>query len=119
MNNFILISQTYSEPTPESCENGDFSDTGFIDECKRVTFTELVDLMGEHMHPSQSPNDGNTNVWYSTDMYTKNYYKGIEREESIHYHRNNTVNAAKYWKLARIIADQKSINYCNVHKFKQ
>lgn len=100
MNNFIIISRTYAETTPESAEIGDFSDTGFIDDRAEVTFSELVTLMKEHYQASSSPNDGSTNVWYSTGFYTSNYRTSTEREESIHYHHENTPNAAKYWKLA-------------------
>lgn len=100
MNNYILISKTFTEVTPESAEVGDFSKRGFIAKRVRVTFRELVDLMKCHSHPSQSPNDGNTHTWYTCSSYTSNYTKGIEREESIHFHRQNTPNAAKYWKLA-------------------
>lgn len=100
MNNYIIISQTYAETTPESCEDGDFSDTGFVDECKQVTFTELVDLMKTHYQPSQSPNDGNADVSYSTGFYVQDYRTNTHREECIHFHDENTPNAAKYWKLA-------------------
>lgn len=112
MNNYILISRTYTETTPESAAEGDFSKRGFISRRLKVTFSQLVDLMSEHPHPSESPNDGNTRVWYSTDYYTSNYTRGVEREESMHYHRQNTPNAAKYWRWARLIADQKSIDRC-------
>lgn len=32
MNNYIIISRTYAETTPESSEIGDFSDHGFVTE---------------------------------------------------------------------------------------
>ena len=104
MNNFILINRTFCETTPESAEFGDFSDTGFIAQDEQVTFSELVQLMKEHNHPSMSPCDVNTNVWFSTEFYTNDYSTATEREESIHFSSNNTPNAAKYWKLARIAA---------------
>lgn len=104
MNNYILISRTYSEITPESVENGDFSETGFISEKEEVNFSQLVDLMREHCQPSYSPNDGSPQTWYSSGFYTSDYSTGTEREESIHFHRDNTPNAAKYWKLAAKLA---------------
>ena len=100
MNNFIIISRTFVEVTPDSAEVGEFSDKGFIDERIEVTFDELVDLMSEHPYPSCSPNDGNTNVWYSNEMYTSDYSDGTNRQESIHYHKDNTENIPKYWKMA-------------------
>ena len=100
MNNFILISRTFAEVTPESAQDSDFSNQGFICEKETVSFSELVDLMREHNEPSQSPNNGNTSVWYSTGFYTSDYSTGTDREESIHFHKDNTPNAAKYWRLA-------------------
>lgn len=107
MNNYILINRTFAEITPESCEDSDFSDSGFIEEDLEVSFTELVRLMKDHYQSSCSPDNGNINTWYSTGFYTSDYRTGTEREESIHFSRNNTENAAKYWRLARIAALKK------------
>lgn len=107
MTNFILISRTFAEATPESSEFGDFSKTGFISEQEEVSFSELVKLMREHYQPSQSPHDDNVNVWYSTGFFTSDYTTGTDREECIHFSRDNAPNVAKYWKLARIFADKK------------
>jgi hypothetical protein len=107
MNNFIIISRTYTETTPESAEVGDFSDTGYIDERQEVTFRELVKLMKEHNDPSQSPTNGNIHTWFSSHSYTSDYRTGTERAESIHYHRDNTPNAEKYWRYAYNAANKK------------
>lgn len=104
MNNYILISRTYAQITPESAEDGDFSGTGFLSECEQVSFSELVKLMKRHYRPSQSPNDYSTHVWYSTDFEIEDYATMAECEESIHFHRDNTANAAKYWKWAAKMA---------------
>lgn len=113
MNNYILISRTYSEITPESAENSDFSDNGFIDECEQVTFRELVDLMRTHYEASCSPDKfDNLHTWYSTGFYTSDYSTATEREECIHFHKDNTVNAAKYWFLAAKIASNKKKPVC-------
>lgn len=100
MNNYILISRSYAEVTPESAEIGDFSKTGLISTEEKITFRELVNLMREFNQPSCAPNDGSIYTWYSTGFYTSDYGTGTEREESIHFDMNNTPNAAKYWKLA-------------------
>jgi hypothetical protein len=110
MNNYILISRTYSEITPESCEQGDFSETGFISEVEEVSFSQLVDLMRTHCSPSSSPDNYDTRTYYSTEFYTSDYRTGTEREESIHFHHDNTENAAKYWKYARLSANKKRKN---------
>jgi len=104
MNNFILINRTFCETTPESAELGDFSNQGFIEVNQKVSFTELIDLMKECNECSQYPNDGNTNVWYSTQFYNTDYRTGTDRQESIHFSNNNTANIAKYWKLAAKVA---------------
>jgi hypothetical protein len=110
MNNFIIINRTFCETTPESSEHGYFSKKGFISRRQKVTFRELVNLMKEHDKPSESPNNYNSlHTWYSTPFYTSDYGKGIEREESIHFHRNNTPNAAKYWFLAAKIANKAAL----------
>jgi len=105
MNNYIIINRTYCEITPESCENSDFSDTGFIEENQQVTFRELVDLMISHTISSRMPKSYNIKEWYSTDFFTEDYSTGTQREESVHFAEGNTPNAAKYWKYARIAAD--------------
>ena len=100
MQNVIFINRTYSEWTPETAEDGEFSDNGFIAEKEEVTFRELVELMEAHDHPSQSPNDGSTDVWYSTEAYIDDYGTGTERQESIHFHKDNHPHVARYWTWA-------------------
>lgn len=100
MQNNIIISRTYSEITPESAEHGEFSDHGFVSEKEEVSFTELIYLMRIHNQASQSPNDGNINVSYSTGYSIDDYRTGTQREETIHYHKDNAQNVAKYWKYA-------------------
>lgn len=106
MNNYILISKTFTEITPESAENSDFSNSGFIDKKIKVSFRELVDLMKAHTMPSQSPNDMSIAVWYESGYYTSDYRTGTERSEAIHFHRDNPQNVIKYWELARIAANK-------------
>jgi hypothetical protein len=107
MNNYILISRTYSEITPESVEQGDFSDNGFISEIEALSFRDLVSLMEQHNEPSCSPAKyWDEQTWFSTSFYTSDYRTGTERQESIHFHSDNTPNAAKYWNLAAKIANK-------------
>lgn len=104
MNNFILINRTFCETTPESLEDSDFSNQGVIEIDQKVSFIELIKLMKDCIECSQYPNNGNSNVWYSTQFYTTDYKTGTDRQESIHFSNNNTENIAKYWKLAAKIA---------------
>ena len=100
MNNYILVNITYADTTPKSAEFGDFSDTGVLSIDEQYTFRELVNAFKNcYREPSNSPNNGDINTWYSV-YFTHDYAKGIEREESIHFSHLNTANANKYWKLA-------------------
>lgn len=100
MQNYILINRTYTEITPESAEDGEFNDNGLIAEREAVTFSELVRLMQAHNQASKHPNNGSTDIWYSTGYYIEDYSTMTETEESIHYHPDNMPNVAKYWKWA-------------------
>lgn len=90
----ILISRTYSETTPESAEDGDFSDTGFVYQDQEFTFRELVDELRECCHSSSG------GAWFSTQFEVTDYSDGTEREESVHFSRNNPDRLAKYWQKA-------------------
>jgi hypothetical protein len=100
----IIISQTYAEITPESVDDGDFSETGFVFEDTGYTFRELVDLMREHREPSQWPNDGQTTVWLSSGFDMTGYRTCTGRETSIHYSRSNPPRNHKYWRRAMLAA---------------
>ena len=101
----ILINRTYSEVTPESSEDGEFSDSGFIAENEECTFRELVAYMREHSESSCSPACGATYEWYSSGFDIEDYVTGAERQTSIHYSADNPARKAKYWKLAAQFAD--------------
>jgi hypothetical protein len=109
MNNYIIISRTYAETTPESAEIGDFSDTGFITEREQVTFKKLVELMKQHSYCSSSGTNYTPTITdsFGTQWYTANYRTGTDREERIHYHHENTPNCAKYWTLAAKLAAER------------
>lgn len=100
MQNYIIINRTYSEITPESVEDGDFSDNGFITEREEISFRELVCLMREHPYPSASGMDINKNVWFSSGFQITDFSDGTEREECIHFHSDNVPMIEKYWKRA-------------------
>lgn len=96
----ILISKTYTEVTPESAEHGDHSDHGFVFEDVPYTFKELVRLLRDYPESSCYPARGSTHEWVSTDYYVDDYGTYTERQESIHYSRNNPARCAKYWRWA-------------------
>jgi len=100
MQNFIIISRTFAEITPESADGGDFSDHGFVAEREEVSFRELVCLLRKHRYPSASGGDISKDIWFSSGFDIIDFGDGTEREESIHFHKDNNPNVEKYWTLA-------------------
>jgi len=96
----ILITKTYIECTPESAEDGEYSDNGLIFEDVGYTFRELVREMKSHRQASNSSASGGIFEWYSSGFDTVDYVTGTDRETCIHYSRKNPERKAKYWKLA-------------------
>lgn len=96
----ILISKTYSEITPESAEDGEFSDSGFVFEDAECTFRELVDYLKEHKGSSCYPCKGEISEYFSSGFSVDDYQTGTETGTSIHYSRKNPSRKDKYWKLA-------------------
>lgn len=107
MNNYIIIFKTFAETSSEIVENGDFSEIGVLSLKQKVTFKQLVDLMREYYQPSLNPNNMSTEIKYSTGFYKPAYSpEKTYRKESISFHSENTENAAKYWKWARLAANK-------------
>lgn len=100
----LLINRCYSETTPESADDGDFSDAGFITENEEVTFRELVQLLKTHPDSSSMPARGDVGEWYGTGFSVSDYGTMTEREETIHYSRDNPPQLAKYWRKAACAA---------------
>jgi len=97
----ILISKTFETYTPESIENGEADEQGFIFEDEPYTFSELVRLirMEGFTQSSCSPATGNPREWLDTEP--EPYYQtGEEIIYSLHYSHNNKSRAAKYWTAA-------------------
>lgn len=95
----ILVNKTYSEHTPESADDGEASDEGFVCEDEPYTFRELVDELRGYPFASTSRVTGSSYEWASTEPET-DYRTGAEYQESIHYSHNNNTRAAKYWAKA-------------------
>ena len=106
MQNYILVSRTYADTTPESAEQGEFSATGFITDCEVLSFRELVDLLRDHVHPSES-GEASVHTWFTGSDYVVDYRTGTNRQESVHFHRDNNVHVSRYWVLACKIAHAK------------
>jgi hypothetical protein len=73
------VSQTYSEVTPESAIDGEFSDTGFVFEDQIYTLRELIGLIKRDGFTRESGSN-----WLTTGFSTSCYRTGTEREENLH-----------------------------------
>lgn len=96
----ILINRCYSEITPESVRDGEFSDCGGIEENEPVSFRDLVCLMKQHQLPSSWPTTGERSEWYSSEYEVIDYHTMTQQSTTIHFSRSNPDRMAKYWKFA-------------------
>jgi len=97
----ILVSMTYQTFTPESIEDGEAAEQGFVFEDQPYTFRELLHLIrSEGFNAvSCSPATGEPHEWLDTYTDT-DYQTGEETINSLHFSHNNPDRAAKYWKAA-------------------
>lgn len=96
----ILINRCYSETTPESAADGENSDSGFISEDEQCTFRELIDYLENHPNCSCWPVNTSSHTWFKTGYSIDDYETMTERNESLHFSRNNPARNVKYWKKA-------------------
>lgn len=103
----IIVSKTYATTTPESVENGDFEETGFVYQDEILTFHELIkEINSEHYcHLSSYPVTEVENIWISSEFYISNYKTGEEKQYSLHFTAKNKKDW-KYWK--------KALKYCKI-----
>jgi hypothetical protein len=97
----ILVSRCYSEITPESAEQGDFSDCGFVHEAEPFTFSELVWVIRR----GGFSQDGCTD-WLSTGYHVEDYRTCTEREETLHFDRANPERLRRWFWLAAKVANR-------------
>lgn len=92
----IILSMTYDIVTPESAENGETEDRGFLWENIPYSFRETVVLIkdGGFMYPSCSNGIPN---WLSTEGET-DPHTGETETRSLH--PNNDPKSLRYWKKA-------------------
>jgi hypothetical protein len=93
----ILVTTTYEIVTPESAENGEAEESGFLSEDIPYGFRELVDAM-RGGDPSSWPRAG-ARDWV-THVEDVNYRDGSQESRSLHLSHKNSPRAAKYWILA-------------------
>ena len=101
----IVISETYEIVTEESAENGDFSDSGFINTWEEISFRDLVEKMRNFPNASSS-GAVNCRTWF-TSHGEIDYRTGETETRSIHFHHDNSPRLEKYWRKAAAMARQK------------
>lgn len=91
----IILSKTYSETTPESAEQCEFSDAGFEWQDVEYTFKELIDELKNNNYYIRQ-----LDMTISTDFEIECYATMTEKSYSLHYSRDNNERSFKYWKKA-------------------
>lgn len=99
----IIISRTFEVVTPESAEDGESAESGFLVESEPVTFRELVSLMECHPNPSSYPPSGDSSEWLSS-YPSQDFRDCSETTESLHFSRENPPRRLKYWRKAMLAA---------------
>ena len=94
----ILCNVTFSIYTPDSVENADTDEGGFISENTPFTFRELVEWM-RGAEVSTYPARGDVREWLTKDQgETQAYFEhGIREEHSLFYSNLNPPHKDKYW----------------------
>lgn len=91
----LLISRTFEEVTPESAEDGEVSDSGFVYEAQEFTFSELVREISRDGFFREGATE-----WLTTHVWVDDYATGTERREALHFDRANPEHLRKYFELA-------------------
>jgi hypothetical protein len=93
----VRFAVTYDVITPESAENGDYEESGFIDEA--CSLREAFDLCGRFFTQDSGS-------WFTNDEYghgTRAYYEqGREEVRSLHPPRS--ITPASYERLRRLFS---------------
>lgn len=77
-----LIRTTYDIVTPESAEDGDFAETGWVD--KEGTEYSVADAIRKLEGCEPSSTSFHEGVWYTQSDGNTNYVTGAETRESYH-----------------------------------
>ena len=110
----IKVDKTFEIVTEESAEHGDVADAGFSAIGERCTFRELVLILkGIYIHPSQSPANRSSRVWFTSEP-EQDFTTGEYRSESIHFSPDNPARKVKYWIKAMQLAGVKLSNHHNL-----
>jgi hypothetical protein len=94
------FSVTFDTVTPESAEDGEVADGGFIVE--DVSLREAVEAIGSYApQPSCYPFDGGQHAWFSHDGYDEDHRTGKRESRSLHVPRDLTPSTRR--RIARLL----------------
>lgn len=79
------VSVTYSTVTPESAEEGDFADTGFVVEPEPATLEDVMSYAEEYGILPRTPGDWTD--WWDSGFHVTDYGTGEETEYGLHVRR--------------------------------
>jgi hypothetical protein len=99
----MKITRCFSEITPESAEQGDFSDQGLVYENQDFTFSELVREIEQGGFTRQGETD-----WLETAPWIESFCTMTERTESLHFSCANPPHLRKWFDLALRFLETKS-----------
>ena len=101
-----LVNRTYTEVTPESAENGDFSDSGMVYENEPHTLESLLHELQDCSELSVSPATQATirsRTWASTQYDTEDYTTDTQRQESVHIRlTNGEISPRRLWHIYKL-----------------
>lgn len=75
----FIVSETYQEVTPESAQDGDFSDTGFVFQDETYSLRELIDYIKRNGYTRQG-----LTSWLSTGESIECYQTLTYRSTNLH-----------------------------------
>lgn len=92
-----LVTEFYDWPETDEDEPAQEPSEADI-RTEKVTFRELVSLMRDYSEASCYPAQGSEWEWLS--RMDSDYIRGADRDETLHYSRENPTRNLKYWRAA-------------------
>lgn len=98
----FLVGRTYETVTPESAENGECEDSGWVFEPREMSLREVLDELRDctELSCSHVTPDNAAHVWASTEAHVEDYSTAETRSESVHLKGVSNRNAYRIYRLA-------------------
>jgi hypothetical protein len=93
------FSVTYEIVTPESAEECDAAERGFV--CENVSLREALAEIDGASEASEWPFDGRNDAWFTNYEYGTDYATGAQESRSLHMPRNLTPATRR--RIARLL----------------